>query len=238
MEGMQMKKMTLEEAVKTNEFEEIYSKLMDDGAVESDYRGARFVIMPGWDELNKFVDSVNELLVDDERTTPLEQILVAYLGEEADWGFYDEYDTCGNCYEVVRTSPTSYHWKPDFVRHPEYGEITCEKCLLADPEWYINDVLINNHNAANTVIDTAVFRDMGFERFYDVRGNCDFETGWHRGQIYRPEKILKEAHERGYTEVVFNIVSNSLFYTTWEAWVRGKEDEEEGNDEEDICSNI
>ena len=39
-------------------------------------------------------------------------------------------------------------------------------------------------------------------------------------------------------EVVFNIVSNSQFYITWEAWVRGKGDGEEGNDEEDICSDI
>lgn len=233
-----MKKMTLEEAVRSVEFDEIYSKLMDDGAVESKYRGAGFLIIPSWEALIKFVDSVNELLVEDEQTAQLEQILVAILGEEADWGFDDEYDTCSNCYEVVRTSPTSYGWKPDYVRHPEYGEISCEKCLMADPEWYIDDVLINNSDAANTVIDTAVFRDMGFERFYDIRGNCDFETGWHRGQDASPEEIRKEAQEAGYTEVVFNIVRNSQFYLTWEAWVRGKEDEEEGNDEEDICSDI
>ena len=51
------------------------------------------------------------------------------LGFDCEWS--DEHSSCGDCGKLMRTSPDSYSWNPEFVVGD--GEITCTACM-AD-EW-------------------------------------------------------------------------------------------------------
>ena len=69
-----------------------------------------------------------------------EDVLVELGGERYDcWGFSDEYDLCSDCERVVRTSPNSYLWQPDFWRKTndwEEQELICKECI--QPGEYID----------------------------------------------------------------------------------------------------
>lgn len=224
-------KMTLAEAVRTDEFLKLWDVVIDDGGFVGQHDGNFFAVVTSWNVVNLVEKEVARMVDVDERST-FDDIVYEYLltmGDNVDqhhcWGFDDEYEYCTGCYVIVRTSPTHYGWLPEYVRDPEYGELFCKECLLKEPDWYINDVLKNNSDAANTIIPTEVFEEMGFERYYG--GYPYFETGWHQGQNDRPDKVLKQVHEEGYKDCIFNIVSRGQFDTRWEAWVRKEEPQEE-----------
>lgn len=45
-------------------------------------------------------------------------------GFGAEWS--DQWSTCGQCYQSIRTEPDSYCWKPAF--HVTHGDIICDAC--------------------------------------------------------------------------------------------------------------
>jgi len=102
------------------------------------------------------------------------------------WGFSDEYATCDRCMRMVRTSPDSWSWQPDWAYIDD--DRLCSACLRAEPEAYLA-VYRNSQNLLNDSIIKP--DDYGYARV-GVR----FERGLHQGQAADPiriGRILSEA---------------------------------------------
>lgn len=61
----------------------------------------------------------------------------AVTDEELEWGYGDEWGTCGNCNKALRTHPDGYGWTPEYYEFQD-GDRLCPDC--ADPEEIIEDI--------------------------------------------------------------------------------------------------
>lgn len=130
------------------------------------------------------------------------------LDERVNYGFSDEYDTCSHCGRLIRTSPDSYSWQPDFIVTD--GEILCSECIEADPESII-DELKNTQHPLPPDVNPA---EHGWARVNDRA----FESGWFPGQNDDPRTIARTLDDLG-IDYVFTIDEPSQFYTRWSVWV-------------------
>ena len=141
----------------------------------------------------------------------MDEIVRELTGSEDNWGYADEWASCGECRQVVRTSPTHWGWTPDY--YSSHGELICRECMLEDKETYI-EYLKNNPRKANTMLHPEHLKELGFKKF-----NGTFVTGFHEGQNDSPEEMF-EALKDEYDEVIFHIDASGQFDTEWEVWVR------------------
>jgi len=135
-----------------------------------------FVILDSWDDLSKVQDNLNRHLPDG----------LCELEAVSRWGLSDEYATCDRCMRMVRTSPDSWSWQPDWAYIDD--DRLCSACLRAEPEAYLA-VYRNSQNLLNDSIIKP--DDYGYARV-GVR----FERGLHQGQAADPiriGRILSEA---------------------------------------------
>lgn len=164
--------------------------------------GRKFIIVEGWGD-HKAIEEATGL--------SMNEVTETVTGNSDNWGFSDEYITCSDCGEVIKTSPDSYGWKPDFAIVNDC-ELLCGECIRFRPQDYLQD-LINNPKKANTIIYDDSLVELGFKKITE-----DFEAGWY-GRYDDPEKIL-ERMEKKYFEVIFSITSNGQFSTDYVCWVR------------------
>lgn len=132
------------------------------------------------------------------------------IGVECEW--YDEHDSCSNCYKLIRTQPNSYMWQAPYCN--ESGEYLCSDCVTdyAELDQYVNDV--------TRVITWANEADM------NARGYVRFEpshhqTGFHEGMNAQPADVYSELRSV-YPDapVVFLMDEQSQFYMEWSAFYR------------------
>jgi hypothetical protein len=132
-----------------------------------------------------------------------------YFDDRVDEGFSDEYTICSECYDkLIRTSPDSYSWTPDF--HVGDGYIMCADCMASDPETIIEDCK-NENKAVPESIDPT---DHGWTLVNDP----SFESGWFPGQNDDPTKILGQLQAVG-IDVLFKVSEQSQFYMRWDVYV-------------------
>lgn len=168
------------------------------------YQDSPFLIIEGCEEEGKIEEFIG-------------MDLYKAIGD--DCGFSDEYTTCGNCGEVIRTSPDSYSWVADYA--VQDCEIHCNKCI--DRPQYLEN-LVNNFKNANTILEEQEILDAGFTRL------DDYEAGWY-GRYDNPEAVYNSFSDE-YREIVFSITSQGQFETDYCAYGRGKYSEE-GNEEDE-----
>lgn len=130
------------------------------------------------------------------------------LDNRVNYGFSDEYTTCSHCGKLIRTSPDSYYWQPDFLVGD--GEISCADCLESDAEGVIEQVK-NTDTPLPPSIDASAY---GWVRLNDE--SC--ESGFFPGQNDNP-KTFKRALENAGIDYLFRIDEPSQFYTRWSVWV-------------------
>ncbi len=131
-----------------------------------------------------------------------------------EFGFSDEWDTCSKCLGVIRTSPDSYGWQPDYHRS-DYDGLVCSECL--DPDDYLKD-----HKNRNALVNTYLVDpdDHGYTLIEDVR----FEAGLHRGQNADPNAIVELLNSYDY-DVIFT-GSVGQFDVNFNVWVKANDDRE------------
>ena len=147
------------------------------------------------------------------------------LGFEVEWS--DEWSTCYDCGKAFRTSGDSYFWKPSYAILHEC-DLLCKDCIEESPDDYIEELTNDPKRCMTFDIDLSKF---GFELYNEK----SYESGWHPDQTDSPEKVWKELRTKGF-DVIFVLDENSQFYSTWSAWVKKLEsdDDEDLEDESEV----
>jgi len=156
--------------------------------------GKTFVVVPDWS------------VADD---SDFGEVIAQYTNHFEGWGFADEYDSCSECGGILRTSPDSYVWTPDFWDSPD-GRV-CVDCL--DPEDYIEWVIDENGRGIARSVNLIDPTEFGFVKVLD-----GLEHGLHEGQNDDPRIIGKWGSKHGLA-VVFTIYP-SQFTMTFDLYVR------------------
>lgn len=101
------------------------------------------------------------------------------------WGFADEYSrcACGNCSNIVRTSPDCYEWTPPLFLEAE-GYISDE---CSESGNFDNEILEQYANEQKSLPDCRDPEDLGLIKINDQ----SFENGWYGGQNDTPEPIIE-----------------------------------------------
>lgn len=167
-----------------------------------------FYIFNGWDEINYITNTLD---------CSIEEFILETCGDEDNWGFSDEYTTCSDCGYIIRTSPTSYSWTPDYILRD--GEILCTDCSKNRIEEIVDEDYCNNPSTAITCFEKKELMDLGFKLL-----DTEYENGWY-GTTDNPKEILNELNKE-YEDVIFIIESTGQFTTYFRAMVRNKINEE------------
>lgn len=141
-------------------------------------------------------------------------IVESALGCE--WGFSDEYTTCDDCGNIIRTSPNSYHWQPDFYVGDSF--IVCNKCFNGSEDYqkeYLADKINNPKQAVNGLMTEEQIEELGFEKL-----DSEYEYGWYNVN-HDPEKIY-EALSKDFEEVLFYVNNVEQFRVNFIVFVRGE----------------
>lgn len=141
--------------------------------------------------------------------------LLEKAGADIQWE--DEWSTCSQCGAAVRTSPDSYGWKRSFVVGG--GEITCVRCVEADPEPYLEKFEGKPDRAWTLDIDPA---EHGYALVED-----GFESGWHPGQDDNPQEIAERLRAQGITRFLFRVDGVGQFDIGFSVYQKVEEEEGE-----------
>lgn len=174
-----------------------------------DHDGNYYVIVDSNSDEDKFEAFVKETIeIEDSVEKDLEIEIV----------YSDEYTTCSDCGKVIRTSPDSYGWQPDF--YVGDGFIACGECFRGQSDYqehYLQERINNPKNAVNGLITEENLEEIGFVRL----NKESFENGLHRGQTDNPEAIYDELSDK-YNEIVFFINGVGQFDVHFDVYVRGE----------------
>lgn len=180
------------------------SDLFNNGIdIGEDSEGLTYIICQDWkqhDQVEEFLNSIEDKLPEMSRMSDYIELV-----------FSDEYTFCSDCNKVIRTSPTSYGWTPDFWIGD--GFIQCKECAKNDPDNYI-EYLINNTKAANTLLTHEELTKKGF-----IKLSEEYQNGFHEGMNDNPTEIYNRLKNQ-YSEIIFNISDVGQFHTTFEVYVR------------------
>lgn len=130
-------------------------------------------------------------------------------------GFDDEYITCSDCGQVIKTTPDFYGDYPDYWI--DDNGVQCEQCTRNNPDCYFEH-LKNNAAAANVFFNDSELLEYGF-----IRINADdYESGLYPGQNDNPRKIfdqLKDKHDY----IIFSITDIGQFDIHFAVYYRKSE---------------
>lgn len=178
------------------------------------YDGKPFLIVEGWEEMNKIEKYLRKNTSFDNDFAELSEYSTECVDfcMDDNWGFSDEYSTCHDCNGVVKTSADSYSWTPKYWVSP-YGGLYCLDCV--DMEEYF-DNLRNNPDDANTLYSNSELEKAGYEKINDYY----YENGWY-GTTNNPKRILKEKlSQYPDGEFIFSICNQEQFRTCFDVWRR------------------
>lgn len=139
----------------------------------------------------------------------IENILNYY---NIDYGWYDSFCLCTECYQVIRTE---LYYKPiDYYIGD--GFIACNECFNSNNELKLEylDNLINDYTQVNQLLTHEYLTNLGF-----ILLDNNYQNGWY-GIEDKPETIYNELKTQ-YKEVVFNITNIAQFSLSFNTYVRG-----------------
>lgn len=210
-------------------FEDIIEKLNDsdgDFVIANDEEGNPFLIVYDW----KDVQALQKVIKPDFE--PKDEYDTSVFDElkNIDWGFADEWAKCDECDKLIRTSPDSYSFKPDYWFSDEHG-LLCGDCVRNNHDVSLEYVrtMINNAEKANTILGENELEELGFTLI-----DKDFENGWY-DRHDSPEEILEtalEKHPEG--AFLFSISGVGQFATQFELWGADLEEDKEEEIEETL----
>lgn len=172
---------------------ELFENLNIDANI-TEYENKPFLIVDSWEDL--------DLLVSHLSITDLDELI--------DWGFSDEFMTCGDCNCAIN------YYNDKYFIDSENGTIQCLDCL--DNNEYL-DYIINNPNRANKgILNTNFIIENGF-----VLYKSDYEYGLY-GVNDNPEAIFNEINDKFESvDILFNISDSNPFAINFDAYIRKQE---------------
>lgn len=199
-------------------FDKVYNYIRENNVwddiymdIAEDHDGNFYFIMESWDEVDKLAEVVRNVLeIDKDEKVWIDDL----LGVEV--VFSDEYTTCSDCNHVIRTSPDSYSWQPDF--YVGDGFIVCNECFNETEDYqeaYIEERTNNPKTAINGLISEEQLESLGFEKVGER-----YESGWYHVND-NPEEIYEKLSQ-SYEEVVFLINNVEQFRINFVTFVRGE----------------
>ena len=206
----------------TENFDKVYDYIRENNVwddiymdIADDHEENTYIIMDSWDDIAKFAKIVKQVLgIDEDEEIYIDEVLGVEIV------FSDEYNTCSDCHSVIRTSPDSYHWQPDFMMGD--GFIACSKCFNENEDYqedYIEEKINNPKTAINGLITEERLEELGFKRVGE-----EFESGWYHKED-SPEEIYEKLSQK-YDEVVFFISNVEQFRINFVTFVRGENGDE------------
>lgn len=139
------------------------------------------------------------------------------LEDWVDWGFSDEYNTCGNCGRSFRTSHSSYFDIPAYAILDD--KMLCNECVRDEFEnEYIESVTNNPKTALKlTIIDEKRLIELGWKEPNWENRDEEYKNGLHEGMDDDPTDIYNTLKDK--YDVIFTY-EPSQFYTTFWAWTK------------------
>jgi len=130
------------------------------------------------------------------------------LSNVIEWGFDDEYSTCGNCGKTIKTSISYYGDKPRYAILD--CDIVCGDCIAENyEEEYINERINNAKNAINTaIISEDRLEELGWKKM-----KTRFESGLHEGQNDKPKDVLEKFGK--HRDVLFTYETGQFDINFW-----------------------
>lgn len=170
-----------------------------------------YIIVHSHEDVNKLEEVVKDVLELEDEQIYVDEVL------EVEVVFSDEYTTCSDCGKIIRTSPDSYHWQPDYYFGD--GFIACNQCFNDNEDYqeaYIEDKINDPKQAINGLVTEEQIEELGFVKF---NAEESYENGWYEGQTDNPEEIY-DALSQKFEEVVFLISGVGQFDIHFDAFVR------------------
>jgi hypothetical protein len=152
--------------------DKLYDELFEHSLHIGEYDGAMFIIFDSWSE----VEYIEQWLADNRPDMDINDL---------DWGFCDEYDICSDCFNIIRTSPDSYSWQPEYDID-EYG-IFCSDCIQNSPEYYLDNRINQNKLVNEYMVDPS---EHGWTMV-----DIEYANGYHYGQNDNPNAIIESLNE-------------------------------------------
>lgn len=131
-----------------------------------------------------------------------------------EWGFSDEFSVCDYCGSLISRIPDSAFWTPDYFYTP-YGDFYCGNCArLFDfiKKVYIEEILLNNYNAANTILNENDFINEGYTLYQH-----------NKTKMLNSKELFEELNKK-YENIIFDIVEQTPFETEWRVWIKNSDD--------------
>lgn len=192
--------------------------------IAKDEDDKQFLIFYDWEDVRKIQKIIKpDFESSDENDTSILDGL-----QNIGWGFGDEWAKCDECDKLIRTSPDSYSFKPDYWLSDKLG-ILCGDCVRNNHALEYAQSLINNAKKANTVLSSDDLENLDFTLI-----EKDFEDGWY-DRHDSPEEILNtalEKHPEG--AFLFSISGVGQFATQFELWGADIEEKDEEEDDEHL----
>lgn len=128
----------------------------------------------------------------------------------------DEYEECHRCSGLVRTSPDSYMWTPQYADYQEGDgdlERVCVDCVTEDLDEYIAHSVNQGNRIAHLLKDSDLAA-AGFVRLQECnRGFYESNTN------HDPARIVATLVSHG-LDVLFSDLEPSQFESRWSVYVR------------------
>jgi hypothetical protein len=179
----------------------------------------KMLVVYDWDDLGEIDEMIGKELLalgeitqeelDAEQNVHCREKFVDMVG--LNFGFSDEYVVCDFCYKIV---PRTINYSHNIVIIDE-EDIMCGDCARENPETYIDYLLENPIERANSFLPDSVIAGFGFTKL-----DKEYANGWY-DRADSPEEAYNKLKEH-YNEIIFSITSRNPFETEWVAWVRGE----------------
>lgn len=184
-------------------------RLCSEGYAEPDYSDPEsgVIAFGNWNDITRWDATKHEFVTIDDTPSRIAALLEK-LGVELEWE--DEWAICDQCGKAVRTSPTSYNWKPSYWQD-DNGSITCCGCISEDPAEYLESLEGNTRKCVTLDLDLG---EHGYVLLED-----GFENGFHHGQDADPKLIGTALREQGIERFLFNLDHTGQFDLGFSVWV-------------------
>jgi len=187
-------------------------RLHFDGYAEPGYTEPECGIIAtgNWNEVDRYVALTQTRVEVSHLPKRLGDIFEA-MGIEIEWS--DEWEECGQCNKLVRTSPDSHCYQPSYT--VDNDELNCLDCI--DPEGHVEE----REGTTDLVLSSIDLAEHGYVK----RNDAPYESGWHPGQTDDPQRVSEELRKEGITRFVFQKDEQSQFYSKWSVWVKVEDEE-------------
>lgn len=177
------------------------------GYSEPGYSG-ELIAVGNWNNITNYNADMRQHECVDDTLGRLSELLEK-IGFSLEWS--DEWSSCEECGNLVRTSPDSYSWLPYYTIVDDCS-LVCKDCI--DCEEYLNSLEGCSEKANVLEIDPS---DYGYVQI------SKFENGFHPGQNDDPKKIANKLEENGVSRYLFSVDDKGQFDIHFSVYVHSDE---------------